>query len=344
MKTCHLLVIFLIVLLLPPGNPEATSLETTSPETTSPETTSPETTSPETTSPETTSPEATTSPSGPKPAGQVSLALVTTVKGTSQTLETALAEVPANITDKVLEAFLPGASPPSFITHKTVKVTSEELGTGTPVITHSITVGATAPPGTYNYTVEYSFFAQPIEFFVAAEAIRINVFVLEHPLSLGTTTVDFGNTLGGDRKTVQIRNLIERSLHLALTSPAGITLDADDVTFSLGPGESHVVDLTISAGASGLLDGLIEIHTTDDVDPPEVDGIQTISVIGTVGDGGEVTPLVGDFDGNRIVDFADFLLFAAAFGGSDPDFDLTGDGRVDFSDFLEFAQQFGKRA
>jgi hypothetical protein len=33
------------------------------------------------------------------------------------------------------------------------------------------------------------------------------------------------------------------------------------------------------------------------------------------------------------VDFVDFLMFAAAFGGTDPAFDLDGSGAVDFGDF-----------
>ena len=58
--------------------------------------------------------------------------------------------------------------------------------------------------------------------------------------------------------------------------------------------------------------------------------------------------LVGDFDGNGAVDFADFLSFAGAFGTRVgdasylADADLNVDGSIDFSDFLTFAGQFGK--
>lgn len=51
-----------------------------------------------------------------------------------------------------------------------------------------------------------------------------------------------------------------------------------------------------------------------------------------------------DFDGNSIVDFDDFFLFAAAFGGRDARFDLDKSGAVDFDDFFLFAADFGKRA
>ena len=45
-------------------------------------------------------------------------------------------------------------------------------------------------------------------------------------------------------------------------------------------------------------------------------------------------------DAAGTVDFSDFLLFAGAFGGSEPRFDLDGDGQVVFPDFLLFAQAF----
>ena len=55
-----------------------------------------------------------------------------------------------------------------------------------------------------------------------------------------------------------------------------------------------------------------------------------------------------DFNGDGVVDFSDFLLFAAGFGrstgdaGFDARLDLSGDGVVDFSDFLIFVAAFGK--
>ena len=58
------------------------------------------------------------------------------------------------------------------------------------------------------------------------------------------------------------------------------------------------------------------------------------------------TPLVRapastDFNGDGRTDFADFFLFADAFGGTDPRFDLDGSGRVDFADFFKFVDAFG---
>ena len=51
-----------------------------------------------------------------------------------------------------------------------------------------------------------------------------------------------------------------------------------------------------------------------------------------------------DFDLDGEVGLGDFFLFAEAFGGSDPRFDLDGSGTVDFADFFLFAEHFGQPA
>jgi uncharacterized protein (DUF1501 family) len=58
-----------------------------------------------------------------------------------------------------------------------------------------------------------------------------------------------------------------------------------------------------------------------------------------------VTPSVDkvDFTGDGKLDFADFIDFAQAYGGTDPKFDIDGDGNVGFSDFLSFADAFRNR-
>ena len=58
--------------------------------------------------------------------------------------------------------------------------------------------------------------------------------------------------------------------------------------------------------------------------------------------------VLGDFDGDNLVGFADFILFATRFGvgASEANFDgrmdFDGDGIVGFTDFLQFAGLFGK--
>ncbi len=48
-----------------------------------------------------------------------------------------------------------------------------------------------------------------------------------------------------------------------------------------------------------------------------------------------------DFNGDGKTDFADFFLFADAYGGTDAKFDLDGSGTVDFADFFKFIDAFG---
>ncbi len=61
----------------------------------------------------------------------------------------------------------------------------------------------------------------------------------------------------------------------------------------------------------------------------------------------EIIGLMGDFNGDNVVDVSDLVLFAAHFGSSsgdpgyDPIYDLTGDLTVDVSDLVIFASVFG---
>ena len=50
-----------------------------------------------------------------------------------------------------------------------------------------------------------------------------------------------------------------------------------------------------------------------------------------------------DIDQSGLVDFADFLEFARAFGSQDETFDLDADGEVGFSDFIAFAERFNRK-
>ena len=93
-------------------------------------------------------------------------------------------------------------------------------------------------------------------------------------------------------------------------------------------------------------DGEIRVAATDDV-TLKIDGkthYYLWSRGGGVGDLGDP-----DFDGSGSVDFADFIMFARAFGATaaDPDFearfDLNEDNAVNFADFVLFAGVFGER-
>jgi DNA-binding beta-propeller fold protein YncE len=59
-------------------------------------------------------------------------------------------------------------------------------------------------------------------------------------------------------------------------------------------------------------------------------------------------PMQGDFNSDQHIEFADFILFAAAFGTTiqdknwDCDYDLVRDNKIDFSDFIMFVQFFNE--
>jgi hypothetical protein len=57
-----------------------------------------------------------------------------------------------------------------------------------------------------------------------------------------------------------------------------------------------------------------------------------------------VNALPGDGNGDGIIDFDDFFLFADDFGTSSPRSDYNGDGVVDFTDFFLFADFFNAAA
>ncbi len=80
------------------------------------------------------------------------------------------------------------------------------------------------------------------------------------------------------------------------------------------------VQLRLAAGGSGVL----EIHSE-----------LLINADGST--------LLGDLNGDLVVDFADFFVFADLFGSTDPSADFDGNGTVGFEDFFTFADQFGKR-
>ena len=117
-------------------------------------------------------------------------------------------------------------------------------------------------------------------------------------------------------------------------------------------------DLTDLDAIAGLLDDPVAVNREDLVfELSDLMVNDTVSIIGFPVSETEIQALMvirhgmrSDLDGDRDVDFNDFLIFAAAFGksaddeGANPAADLDGDGVVGFSDFLIFVEDFGKPA
>lgn len=81
-----------------------------------------------------------------------------------------------------------------------------------------------------------------------------------------------------------------------------------------------------------------------------VDPAMPLSVTVNSGAIGHDTASIPDFDGDGMIAFGDFLIFADVYGTHDGDdkydatYDLNGDGEIAFADFVIFAENYGKEA
>ena len=140
----------------------------------------------------------------------------------------------------------------------------------------------------------------------------------------------------------------ELVLPVTVSGPGAIAGNATTITISTGSVESAPLTLTRTPGTSdavtvdiGTLPGLARNHSGYSlVKPADLPLAYYIGAEGRSGEtpGGQATT---DFNGDGRTDFADFFLFADAFGGTDAKFDLDGSGTVDFADFFKFVDAFG---
>ncbi len=174
----------------------------------------------------------------------------------------------------------------------------------------------------------------------AKHTLSISVIVQAAPapvLVVGAPAIDFGSI--DAEKTVQQTFTITNTG----TAPLEITgiesdvsgLTFDPVMFTLSPDSSATITITFPKPMEGTFSGNITILSND---PDRA--THTLSVSGVV------QPLSveakSDFDGNGVIEFADFLLFVSAFGSSEAQYDIDRNGAVDFPDFLLFVSVFGK--
>ena len=174
----------------------------------------------------------------------------------------------------------------------------------------------------------------------ATSTLSVSVIVQAAPapvLVVGETAVDFG-TIDAE-KTVQqtftITNTGTAPLEITSIESDVSGLTFDPVMFTLPPDSSRTITITFPKPLEGTFSGNITILSND---PDRATHTLTIS--------GVVQPLSveakSDFDGNGVIEFADFLLFVSAFGSSEAQYDIDRNGAVDFPDFLLFVSVFGK--
>ena len=174
----------------------------------------------------------------------------------------------------------------------------------------------------------------------ATQTLSVSVIVQAAPapvLVVGEPAIDFGSI--DAEKTAQQTFTIENT-GTAPLEITGIESDVSGLTFepsmfTLAPDGSQTVTITFPKPMEGEFSGRINILSND---PDRAMFMLTIS--------GVVQPLSveakSDFDGNGVIEFADFLLFVSAFGSSEAQYDIDRNGAVEFPDFLLFVSVFGK--
>ena len=112
-----------------------------------------------------------------------------------------------------------------------------------------------------------------------------------------------------------------------------------EVTFSVTAGGGSLSATTATTDAEGRAVATLTLGSEPETVTvvASVAGLDPVTFTATA----KATP---DFDGDGETSFSDFFLFADAFGGSDPRFDLDESGTVDFRDFFLFADYFGEEA
>ena len=143
--------------------------------------------------------------------------------------------------------------------------------------------------------------------------------------------------IGGDDREGPLDSSLGDPLVVEVRDQYGDLLEGAEVTFEVTAGGGRVsagVDTTDAEGRAVTTLTLGRIPGTNTVEVT-VSGLDPVTFTATA----RATP---DFDLDGEVGFPDFFLFAEAFGGSDPRFDLDGSGEVDLADFLLFAEHFGE--
>lgn len=136
--------------------------------------------------------------------------------------------------------------------------------------------------------------------------------------------------------------MVQRAMPISLAG-AAIDPEGDDLVWqAVGTREVQVevvnnIELRVVASSDWVGETSITVSVGDGIGEPVE---QIIRIVRHVA----LSSLLGDFDENGEVDFADFLAFAQAFGDDNPSVaaDFNADGQVDFADFLVFAQNFGR--
>ncbi len=145
--------------------------------------------------------------------------------------------------------------------------------------------------------------------------------------------------ISGDGQAGAPGSVLAEPLGVAVRDENGVVYAGVPVTFAITAGGGTLSVETAATDSSGRAATTLTLGSEPGTNTVEVTvaGLEPLTFTATA----EATP---DFNGDGVTDFSDFFLFAEAFGGSDPRFDLDGSGSVDFADFFLFAESFGQPA
>ena len=136
-----------------------------------------------------------------------------------------------------------------------------------------------------------------------------------------------GSLFVADRGNAVVRKVFSNGI---ITTVAGNGISGFDSDFGMA------TDVSLDGPAGVFIDRRGDLYFVDQGN----DRIRWVEQV--AGGVPEIAVGTADFNGDRRVDFLDFVTFAQAFGSSDSTHDLNGNGAVDFPDFLAFAQAFGQ--
>ena len=171
-------------------------------------------------------------------------------------------------------------------------------------------------------------------------------------IALSTNTINYAETLAGTSSTLVffIKNTGVGSLVVDSLTVEG-PFSTPSISTTIQASGSQTVVITFSPTVAGTFDGRVLVFSNASTDPLVVVLTATASApVTTPPVAGIPTEpaLLGDINGNGLVDFSDFLQLAGAFGSNlgESNYvagaDLDDSGSINFSDFLIFASQYGK--
>ena len=181
-------------------------------------------------------------------------------------------------------------------------------------------------------TTAYTFTATDADGDAANLAFNITIGV---PLPAAHTL----SKVGGDEQQGAGGHPLGERLVVSVLDQSGNPYPGAVVTFAVTAGQGSLSVTRDTTDAEGLAAAVLTLGREPGVYSVEVTaaGLDPVTFTATA----KATP---DFNGDGATNFADFFLFADAFGGSDSRFDLNDNGSVDIADFFLFADQFGEPA